>query len=72
MRSFISTFTFQFNESKSIMSEVGTDKAVTANGEEAPVKTAKQLEKEAKKAAKTAKFLEKQDKKAAVAPKEVS
>lgn len=38
---------------------------------EAPVKTAKQLEKEAKKAAKLAKLQEKLDKKAAEQPKEV-
>lgn len=39
----------------------------TQNGEAAPVKTAKQLEKEAKKAAKLAKLQEKLDKKSAVA-----
>lgn len=56
------------------MSETGSGD--TANGgAEAPVKTAKQLEKEAKKAAKLAKLQEKLDKKAAAdaeAPKEVS
>lgn len=45
----------------------------TTGNVEAPVKTAKQLEKEAKKAAKLAKLQEKLDKKAAVVetPKEV-
>lgn len=55
------------------MSEVGSNDALATG--EAPVKTAKQLEKEAKKAAKLAKLQEKLDKKAAVAtepPKEVS
>lgn len=51
------------------MPEVGSGDIGTA---EAPVKTAKQLEKEAKKAAKLAKLQEKLDKKAAVQPKEVS
>lgn len=49
--------------------EVGS--VVTEAGE-APVKTAKQLEKEAKKAAKLAKLQEKLDKKATEVPKEVS
>lgn len=56
------------------MSDMGSGD--TPNGSaEAPVKTAKQLEKEAKKAAKLAKLQEKLDKKAAAdaeAPKEVS
>lgn len=55
------------------MSETGSND-VAATGE-APVKTAKQLEKEAKKAAKLAKLQEKLDKKAAteaVPPKEVN
>lgn len=56
------------------MSDAGSGDAATGNAE-APVKTAKQLEKEAKKAAKLAKLQEKLDKKAAAeaeAPKEVS
>lgn len=47
--------------------------ATTATGGEAPPKSAKQLEKEAKKAAKLAKFNEKKDKKVtqpAAAPKD--
>lgn len=50
------------------MSEVG---AQIETGD-APAKTPKQLEKEAKKAAKLAKFAEKLDKKATETPKEVS
>lgn len=50
------------------MSDVATNEAPSAG--DAPVKTAKQLEKEAKKAAKLAKLQEKLDKKAAVVDKE--
>lgn len=56
------------------MPEMESNDAATGTAE-APVKTAKQLEKEAKKAAKLAKLQEKLDKKAAAdaeAPKEVS
>lgn len=52
-----------------------SDVATSNDAGEAPVKTAKQLEKEAKKAAKLAKFQEKQNKNAVVAdaqPKEVN
>lgn len=52
------------------MSDIAS--ADTTGTGEAPVKTAKQLEKEAKKAAKLAKLQEKLDKKAAEPPKEVS
>lgn len=48
------------------------ESANTIGDAEAPVKTAKQLEKESKKAAKLAKLQEKLDKKAAEQPKEVS
>lgn len=59
------------------MSDVGSNDATATAGVtgEAPVKTAKQLEKEAKKAAKLAKLQEKLNKQAAAEaepPKEVS
>lgn len=54
------------------MSEVPTNDASTGNAAEAPVKTAKQLEKEAQKAAKLAKLAEKQKKKAAEAEKKAA